>query len=57
MNKTFSTFKKYIKKETSQTYYESFVAYMLSLDSYKSFPKDEVFESEFLLKDVYNFRN
>lgn len=57
MNKTFSTFKKYIKKETSQTYYESFIAYMMSLDSYKTFPKDEVFESEFLVKDVYNFRN
>lgn len=57
MNKTFSTFKKYIKKDSSQTYYESFVAYMMSLESYKAFPKDEAFEAEFLVKDIYNFRN
>jgi hypothetical protein len=57
MNKTFSTFKKYIKKDSSQTYYESFVAYMISLESYKAFPKDEAFEAEFLVKDIYNFRN
>jgi uncharacterized protein with ParB-like and HNH nuclease domain len=57
MNKTFSTFKKYLKKDTSQTYYESFVAYLMSLESYKAFPTDEAFEAEFLAKDVYNFRS
>lgn len=57
MNKTFSTFKKYLKKDNSQTYYESFVAYLMSLDSYKAFPTDEAFEAEFLAKDVYNFRS
>jgi len=57
LNKTFSTFKKNLKKDSSQSYYQSFLAHLMTLDSYKAFPNDEVFEAEILIKDVYNFRN
>lgn len=57
LNKTFATFKKNLVKSTSTTYYESFMVYLLSLDSYRLFPSDELFKSELMIKDVYSFRN
>lgn len=57
LNKTFATVKKSIDKTSSQSYYESFVAYLLWLDSYRTFPRDDIFTSELTLKDVYSFRN
>ena len=57
LNKTFATYKKNLIKTSSQSYYESFMAYLLDLDSYRIFPRDELFISELMLKDVYSFRN
>ena len=54
MNKTFSTMGKILKKDR---YLESIHAAFLLLPSYRRFPKDEEFQREFKLKDVYNFRN
>ncbi len=57
MNKTFATFKKYLNKESDQKYYESFLAHLLLLDSYRRFPRDLEFKENFIVKDVYNYRN
>lgn len=57
MNKTFATYKKYLIKDSSDIYYESFVAKMLSLTGYTAMPKDDEFIREIKYKDVYNFRN
>lgn len=57
MNKTFATLKKSLKKDTSKEYYESFAASLISLESYKAFPSDELFAADLRVKDIYNFRN
>lgn len=53
MNKTFATFKRFITK----TDYLNSVKYaFMKLDSYRRFPRDEEFQSEFMSKDIYNLR-
>jgi uncharacterized protein with ParB-like and HNH nuclease domain/predicted transport protein len=54
LNKTFSTLYREIKKEK---YFESAVASLQLLESYKRFPSDTEFEAELINKDVYNFRS
>lgn len=54
MNKTFATMGKSLKKDR---YLESLKAAFLLLPSYRRFPKDEEFQRELKLKDLYNFRN
>lgn len=53
MNKTFATFKRAIVKED---YLNSVKYAFMKLDSYRRFPRDEEFVSEFTLKDIYNLR-
>lgn len=53
LNKTFATLMKEIDKDH---YLDSFKAIMLLKDSYRRFPDDEEFKSEFINKDVYNFQ-
>lgn len=53
MNKTFATFKRSIIKED---YLNSVKYAFMKLDSYRRFPRDEEFVSEFTLKDIYNLR-
>lgn len=57
LSKTFATVKRFIDKSSSQAYFESFTAYLLGLDSYRVFPRDEVFAIDLKTKDVYNFRS
>lgn len=53
MNKTFATLKRFIDKD----HYLASVKYaFLTLDSYRRFPRDEEFWSEFISKDIYNLR-
>lgn len=52
LNKTFATFSKAIKKDR---YLESIKAHFLLLPSYRRFPQDEEFKSEFQTRDLYNF--
>lgn len=54
MNKTFANLSRSIKKDR---YLESVKVAFRMLDSYRRFPDDEEFMFEFVLKDVYNFRN
>ena len=54
LNKTFSTFGRFIKKDR---YLESVKAYFLGMQSYKRFPDDEEFARAFQSRDLYNFRN
>ena len=54
MNKTFATLTRSINKKR---YLESVKAAFLLLDSYRRYPTDEEFQSEFIQKDVYNFRS
>ncbi len=54
MNKTFSTFKRALKKDR---YLESIQAHFLLLPSYRRFPKDAEFKRELKTKDLYNFRS
>jgi len=51
MNKTFATFKRSIDKDD---YLNSLKFAFMKLDSYRRFPRDEEFISEFMLKDIYN---
>jgi predicted transport protein len=51
LNKTFATFKNYIKPED---YLVSVKAYFITLDSYKRFPKDDEFGGTFTTRDIYN---
>jgi len=54
LNKTFANLYKEIK---SENYLERFKAALLLKDSYRRFPRDEEFEEQLIVKDVYNFRN
>lgn len=54
LNKTFATLYSKIKKEN---YLESIQANFLLMDSYRRFPRDKEFSEQFVIKDVYNFRN
>ena len=53
MNKTFATFKRTIDKSD---YLNSIKYAFIKLSSYRRFPRDEEFVSEFVLKDIYNLR-
>lgn len=53
MNKTFATFKRNIDKDD---YLNSVKYAFIRLSSYQRFPRDEEFETEFVLKDIYNLR-
>jgi uncharacterized protein with ParB-like and HNH nuclease domain/predicted transport protein len=57
LNKTLAIMKRFLVKDTSQTYYDSFIVYIQSLKSYKEYPSNELFIEEIVKKDVYNFRN
>lgn len=54
LNKTFATFMKYIDQDNIV---DSVNAHFLLLDTYKRFPTDEEFETEFVKKDLYNTRS
>ena len=54
MNKTFANFGKEIKKNK---YLESAKANFMLMPSYRRFPKDDEFEREIKIRDLYNFRN
>lgn len=54
LNKTFATLSKEIDKDH---YFESIQAAFLLKNSYKRMPNDEEFTREFVVKDIYNFRN
>ncbi len=54
LNKTFSTLSRGIDKKN---YLESVIVAFLLKTSYTRFPRDEEFGKEFVIKDVYNFRN
>jgi uncharacterized protein with ParB-like and HNH nuclease domain/predicted transport protein len=54
LNKTFANLGKEINKEK---YLESLKAALQLKDSYRRFPPDEEFRSEFVVKDVYNYRS
>lgn len=53
LNKTFMMI---ANKINSEKYLNSVKAYMIMLDSYKVFPDDERFKSDFIIKDIYNIR-
>jgi len=54
MNKTFAQ----LGREIDRNHYlQSVQAAFTSKDSYKRFPTDEEFRREFVVKDIYNFRN
>ena len=52
LNKTFATFGRALKKDR---YLESIQAHLLSLPSYRRFPRDEEFKHELRGRDLYNF--
>ncbi|MBE9128891.1 MULTISPECIES: DUF262 and DUF1524 domain-containing protein [unclassified Coleofasciculus] len=54
MNKTFANFSREIDREN---YLESVQLAFVRKDAYKRFPDDEEFRREFLVKDIYSFRN
>jgi len=54
LNKTFATLYKDIDKEN---YLESIKATFMLMDSYKRLPDNDEFKTQFIIKDVYNFRN
>lgn len=54
MNKTFATLSREIDKSH---YLESVQVALLLKETYRRFPGDEEFRAEFMVKDVYNFRN
>jgi len=54
LNKTFANLYKEIKPEN---YLESFKAALLIKDSYRRFPREEEFQEQLLIKDVYNLRS
>ena len=52
LNKTFSTFERFLKKDQ---YLESIRAHLLMLPSYRRFPENEEFKQELVKCDLYNF--
>jgi uncharacterized protein with ParB-like and HNH nuclease domain/predicted transport protein len=54
LNKTFAGLSRTLKKDR---YLESVQASLLLLPSYRRFPKDEEFQREIKLRDLYNFRS
>jgi uncharacterized protein with ParB-like and HNH nuclease domain/predicted transport protein len=52
LNKTFSTFSKALRKDR---YIESIEAHLLSLPSYRRFPRDDEFQRDLKTRDLYNF--
>ena len=52
LNKTFATFGRALKKER---YFESILAHLMTLPSYRRFPSDEEFKRELSTRDLYNF--
>lgn len=54
LNKTFATLYREI---ITENYVESLKAALLNKDSYRRFPSDEEFKREFVIKDLYSFRN
>ena len=52
LNKTFATFGRALKKDR---YIESIQAHLLTLPSYRRFPRDEEFTRELSVRDLYNF--
>jgi len=54
LNKTFATFCRALRKDR---YLESIQAHLLTLPSYRRFPKDEEFKRELSSRDLYNFRS
>ncbi len=54
LNKTFATFGRALKKDR---YLESVQAHLLSLPSYRRFPRDDEFKRELAVRDLYNFRS
>ncbi len=54
LNKTFAAFTKALNKER---YLESIGAHLLSLPSYRRFPRDDEFHHDLQTRDLYNFRS
>jgi len=54
LNKTFAALSKELNKER---YLESFKAALILKDTYRRYPKDPEFIQDFMIKDLYNFRN
>lgn len=54
MNKTFATLSREIDRDR---YLESVELAFAHKDAYRRFPDDEEFRREFVVKDIYNFRN
>jgi uncharacterized protein with ParB-like and HNH nuclease domain/predicted transport protein len=54
LNKTFATFGRALDKGR---YLESIKAHLLLMPSYRRFPSDEEFQRDFVLRDLYKFRN
>lgn len=54
LNKTFATFGRSLKKDR---YLESMLAHFLQLPSYRRFPKNDEFQRELKVRDLYNFRS
>ena len=54
LNKTFANLMKEIDRDN---YVESLHAVFLLMDSYRRLPRDEEFQRELVVKDVYNFRS
>jgi len=54
LNKTFAALSKELNKER---YLESFKAALILKDAYRRYPKDPEFIQDFMIKDLYNFRN
>ena len=54
MNKTFAGLSRTLKKDR---YLESVQAQFLLLPSYRRFPRDDEFERELKIRDIYNFRS
>ena len=54
MNKIFAQFPRALKRDR---YLESILAHFLLLPSYRRFPRDDEFEKEIQIRDLYNFRN
>ena len=52
LNKTFATFGRALKKDR---YLESIQAHLLSLPSYRRFPRDAEFKHKLRIRDLYNF--
>jgi len=52
LNKTFANFGRTLKKDR---YIESIQAQLLTLPSYRRFPRDEEFKRELSVRDLYNF--